>query len=141
MQYFIILSLALSFFSCEGQVKVAEINVAKGWANNSVNVTIFRKNSLVTFGNTQYISYYDDSANVVVGKRNIHDKKWQLLRTGFKGNVNDAHDVISIMVGDLQRIKLYPEKGFQIPQSIPTEVWAAYESLVEAGYNRHLAPN
>lgn len=48
-------------------------------------------------------------------------------------------DVISIMVGDLQRIKIYPDKGFQIPQAIPDEVWAAYEALVEAGYDRHLA--
>ncbi|GAA4395477.1 YdcF family protein [Nibrella viscosa] len=47
-------------------------------------------------------------------------------------------DVISIMVGDLQRIRLYPEKGFQIPQAIPDDVWAAYEELVQAGYNRHL---
>ncbi|QJW89260.1 YdcF family protein [Spirosoma taeanense] len=47
-------------------------------------------------------------------------------------------DVISIMVGDLQRIKDYPDKGFQIPQPIPDEVWAAYEALVRAGYNRHL---
>ncbi|WP_080236922.1 YdcF family protein [Spirosoma rigui] len=48
-------------------------------------------------------------------------------------------DVISIMVGDLQRIKIYPGKGFQIPQDIPDEVWAAYEALVKAGYDRHLA--
>ncbi len=47
-------------------------------------------------------------------------------------------DVISIMVGDLQRIKLYPEKGFQIYQEIPDDVWAAYEELVEAGYNQRL---
>jgi uncharacterized SAM-binding protein YcdF (DUF218 family) len=47
-------------------------------------------------------------------------------------------DVISIMVGDLQRIRVYPEKGFQIPQEIPPDVWASYEELVRAGYNRHL---
>lgn len=47
-------------------------------------------------------------------------------------------DVISIMVGDLQRIKLYAEKGFQIPQEIPDQVWSAYEELVRAGYDRHL---
>ncbi len=47
-------------------------------------------------------------------------------------------DVISIMVGDLQRIKLYPEKGFQIYQEIPDEIWAAYEELVKAGYSKHL---
>ena len=47
-------------------------------------------------------------------------------------------EVISIMVGDLQRIKLYPEKGFQIYQEIPNDVWAAYEELVQAGYNQRL---
>lgn len=47
-------------------------------------------------------------------------------------------DVISIMVGDLQRIKVYPEKGYQIYQEIPEDIWAAYEQLVRAGYNKHL---
>jgi uncharacterized SAM-binding protein YcdF (DUF218 family) len=49
-----------------------------------------------------------------------------------------ADDVISIMVGDLQRIRLYPAKGFQIHQDIPEDVWQAYEQLIEAGYDRHL---
>jgi uncharacterized SAM-binding protein YcdF (DUF218 family) len=47
-------------------------------------------------------------------------------------------DVVSIMVGDLQRIRLYPAKGFQIYQEIPEEVWAAYEELVRLGYDKHL---
>jgi uncharacterized SAM-binding protein YcdF (DUF218 family) len=47
-------------------------------------------------------------------------------------------DVVSIMVGDLQRLRLYPARGFQIPQDIPGEVWAAFEALVTAGYDRHL---
>ena len=46
--------------------------------------------------------------------------------------------VINIMVGDLQRIKEYPKKGFQIEQAIPAEVWDAYEKLVSAGFNKHL---
>jgi len=49
-----------------------------------------------------------------------------------------ADDVISIMVGDLQRIREYPARGFQIPQEIPADVWRAYEELVKAGYDRHL---
>ncbi|MDT7602648.1 MAG: hypothetical protein QOF61_645 [Acidobacteriota bacterium] len=49
-----------------------------------------------------------------------------------------SDDVISIMVGDLQRIKLYAEKGFQIHQDIPRDVWSAYEELIRAGYNQHL---
>ncbi|KYP13294.1 YdcF family protein [Flavihumibacter sp. CACIAM 22H1] len=46
--------------------------------------------------------------------------------------------VINIMVGDLQRIKEYPAKGFQIEQPIPAEVWEAYELLVSNGYDQHL---
>ena len=44
--------------------------------------------------------------------------------------------VTNIMVGDLQRIKVYatPEMDFQIPQEIPQEVWAAYEGLVASGF-------
>jgi uncharacterized SAM-binding protein YcdF (DUF218 family) len=49
-----------------------------------------------------------------------------------------ARDVISIMVGDLQRIRLYAERGFQIPQEIPDAVWAAYEELVQAGFDQRL---
>lgn len=56
---------------------------------------------------------------------------------------NDAlteDDVVGIMVGDLQRIREYPARGFQIPQEIPPDVWAAYEELVSLGYDRHLSP-
>ncbi|MGE0883746.1 MAG: YdcF family protein [Blastocatellales bacterium] len=46
--------------------------------------------------------------------------------------------VINIMVGDLQRIREYPAKGFQIEQEIPDEVWRAYEQLIATGYDKHL---
>ena len=46
--------------------------------------------------------------------------------------------VINIMTGDLQRIKLYPQKGFQVYQEIPADVWTAYERLIDAGYDKHL---
>lgn len=49
-----------------------------------------------------------------------------------------ADEVVSIMVGDLQRIREYPARGFQIHQDIPDDVWKAYEELVAAGYDRHL---
>lgn len=49
-----------------------------------------------------------------------------------------VNDVIGIMVGDLQRIKFYPALGYQIAQDIPDEVWAAYEALVRAGYDKYL---
>ena len=46
--------------------------------------------------------------------------------------------VIHIMVGDLQRIKFYPGKGFQIYQEIPVEIWQAYERLISLGFDKHL---
>jgi len=56
----------------------------------------------------------------------------------YSNETLSADDVVSIMVGDLQRVRMYPEKGFQIPQEIPDDVWKAFEVLVAAGYNRHL---
>ena len=47
-------------------------------------------------------------------------------------------EMIHIMVGDCQRIMLYPELGYQIPQAIPENVTAAYQNLIEAGYTNQL---
>lgn len=47
-------------------------------------------------------------------------------------------NVINIMAGDLQRIREYPKKGYQIFQVIPEDVWQAYEELVELGFTKHL---
>jgi uncharacterized SAM-binding protein YcdF (DUF218 family) len=47
-------------------------------------------------------------------------------------------DVIHIMVGDLQRLMVYAEKGWSEPQQIPPEVIEAYGRLVEAGYTGRL---
>jgi uncharacterized SAM-binding protein YcdF (DUF218 family) len=47
-------------------------------------------------------------------------------------------DVISIMVGDLQRIRLYPARGFQIEQEVPADVVAAFDELVTAGFTKYL---
>lgn len=46
--------------------------------------------------------------------------------------------LFNIIVGDTQRIKAYAEKGFQIPQKIPNEVWKAFRELVKRGYTKHL---
>ena len=56
----------------------------------------------------------------------------------YVGKIIEKEVIINIMVGDLQRIKLYPEMGFQIYQEIPDEVWSAYEELVRLGFDKHL---
>jgi len=48
--------------------------------------------------------------------------------------------VIDILVGDVQRVKVYADRGFQVPQPMPDEVWAAWTELVARGYTGHLVP-
>ena len=84
---------------CYGQTikNTKTVFVDSGWANNSINTVIFRKNSLCTFKNTQYISFYNKDAFVVLGKRQLGKVKWILQTTKFKGDVTDAHRSISII--------------------------------------------
>ena len=46
---------------------------------------------------------------------------------------------ISVIVGDFQRIELYAQKGYQLPQVIPAEAWEAFHQLVAMGYDKQLA--
>jgi uncharacterized SAM-binding protein YcdF (DUF218 family) len=46
--------------------------------------------------------------------------------------------ILNTMAGDLQRIKYYPAKGFQVYQEIPPQVWSAFEELVVLGYDKRL---
>jgi len=46
--------------------------------------------------------------------------------------------MINIIVGELYRIKIYPEKGFIIPQNIPADVEEAAQSLAKQGYTEQL---
>lgn len=47
----------------------------------------------------------------------------------------DRKKCLSRLVGHLQRIREYVNRGFQIPQDIPDDVWKAGEYLYERGYN------
>ena len=46
---------------------------------------------------------------------------------------------ISVIVGDFQRMDLYAQKGWQLPQQIPEEAWEAFRALVALGYDKQLA--
>ncbi len=43
---------------------------------------------------------------------------------------------VNVLVGDVQRMKIFFEKGWQIEMDIPKEVWDAYEILVKRGYDK-----
>lgn len=75
-------------------------------------------------------------------------KQWpevELIVTGpqisFDQYPDETHSIkflLNVMVGDTQRIMLYPQKGFQIPQEIPPQVMEAFEELIKRGFNQHL---
>jgi uncharacterized SAM-binding protein YcdF (DUF218 family) len=56
------------------------------------------------------------------------------LEDWIAGNDLSRKETIDLMVGDLWRIKEYPAKGFQIPQTIPDYVWAAHDFMAGRGY-------
>lgn len=45
---------------------------------------------------------------------------------------------ISVLVGDIQRMKVYAEKGWQIEVEMPENVWNAYEELAKRGYGQYV---
>ncbi|WP_421871432.1 BNR repeat-containing protein [Marinoscillum sp.] len=91
----LIIGLVLNF-SCSPKISVG--HVANGWSKNSVNTVIFRKHSLYTYKDHQYIGFYDNNRDVILGKRKIGTNTWELQRTQYKGNAADAHNSISLIV-------------------------------------------
>lgn len=99
-------ALAQALCACAGGGRPASVDVAQGWAANSVNAVVFRKNSLATHEGTQYIGFYDEQARVVLGKRRLGARDWQLHTTQYSGNARDAHNSISLMVDGTGRLHL-----------------------------------
>nr|WP_158841048.1 YdcF family protein [Saccharothrix deserti] len=58
----------------------------------------------------------------------------------YVAGIGDAEFVIGMLVGDTQRITVFAEAGYAIPQEIPAEVRTAYDRLVAAGYTSRLIP-
>ena len=44
---------------------------------------------------------------------------------------------IQLLTGDLQRLRVYADLGYQVSVDIPEEIWAAFERLVKAGFDRY----
>ena len=92
-------TIAILFLIFTATIAVnAQRPIGLGWAKNAVNTAIFRKNSVVSLNGVQFVSYYDSAGYVVLGKREIVSNKWEVKRTSYKGNVKDAHNIISMMI-------------------------------------------
>lgn len=55
-------------------------------------------------------------------------------------SIGDDKLVIDMLVGDLQRILLYPRQGFAVDQAVPDQVHHAYQRLVTAGFDSRMLP-
>lgn len=77
---------------------------------------------------------WPEKALVVTSPRVSFDEYLQR----YSNETLSPDDVVGIMVGDLQRIRVYPARGFQIEQEIPPNVWEAYLELVSLGYVKYL---
>lgn len=75
-------------------ITVSEIG--PGYSGTSVNTAIFRASSLTSRDGHQYAAYYDPDGYVTVAHRELPDGHWERHRTHYRGNVTDAHNVISI---------------------------------------------
>jgi uncharacterized SAM-binding protein YcdF (DUF218 family) len=75
---------------------------------------------------------------------------WPELEAGFTSPVISYAEyelpwlpkekLITMMVGDLHRILVYPQLGFQAEEHVPAEVVEALHKLVKLGFGGHLVP-
>jgi uncharacterized SAM-binding protein YcdF (DUF218 family) len=119
--------------------------------NNSTNTgenilftqKLLRKNGLDPESFIVVQKPYMERRSYATFKKHWPDKKLMVTspQISFEEYPNEEiplERVIYIMAGDLQRIKVYPEKGFQVYQQIPEEVWNAYQMLISLGFDQHL---
>jgi len=56
----------------------------------------------------------------------------------LKESKNSAIDVISVIVGDIQRMIIYPQFGWQIENEVPENVIKAYNYLKNLGFSKYV---
>lgn len=56
----------------------------------------------------------------------------------YPSDETPLESTLQLMVGDLQRCRVYAELGYQAPIDVPDDIWAAYLHLVEAGYDQQV---
>ncbi|ALM53967.1 YdcF family protein [Halomonas huangheensis] len=49
--------------------------------------------------------------------------------------------LVEEMVGDVHRLLVYPQLGYQTPVAVPDDVLQAWRALIDAGFDRHLVPD
>ena len=91
-----------------------------------VQMPFMERRTFATFCK-QWPGGMDQLDNVILTSPNID------LLSYPNPDVGNMVKIIEMMIGCLQRVKTYPEQGFQIAQDIPTDVWAVGQKLISTG--------
>lgn len=97
----ILLSIYIGLFLGESvgfSQSIASSKVGLGWSGNSINTVIFRNQALTSNNEFQFTAYYNQEGYMVLAKRSLGTNKWLKHITQYKGNIQDAHNSISIAI-------------------------------------------
>jgi hypothetical protein len=83
--------------ACADADSVKLLPIGPAWAQDSVNVTVFRNDPITTSGDEQFAAYYNADGHVVIARRKLTDTTWTTTVTHLTGNIKDAHNDISII--------------------------------------------
>ncbi|MBW8485575.1 YdcF family protein [Actinomadura parmotrematis] len=86
---------------------------------------------------------YMTRRGLATARRQWPEAEWQATGPpmGFAEYLDGSADpraAIELMVGDLQRMRVYADRGFQVPDPVPDEVWDAHLELAARGFDRHV---
>jgi hypothetical protein len=68
------------------------------WAGSSVNVVANARQTVFMDGRTQLAAFYDAERFMVLARRPVEGRDWEVRRTAYQGNAADAHNSISLVV-------------------------------------------
>ncbi|MBM6582744.1 BNR-4 repeat-containing protein [Microvirga sp. BT689] len=75
---------------------VSALDLGLAWAGNSVNCVPYRTSAVVTRHNQRYVSYFDETGDVIVGHHDLGDDQVHRERIRNERPPHDAHQAISM---------------------------------------------
>lgn len=104
----ILLCCALAIVSCshndnpspnsEESYSIELMPLSEAWAENSINTSVFRCNSICSDNTFQVAAYYDGEGYITFARRLLTSKKWEIIKSNIQCDCKDAHNGISIAI-------------------------------------------
>lgn len=96
MLYVLAALLILPSAGCKKPQPPKAIPIEPGWAATRVNAGVYRHHGIFSFHGRQFVSFYDPDGYATFAYRDLPSEKWTVHHTDWKGNVRDAHNMISM---------------------------------------------